>query len=536
MRRAQQLFWHVLQSAPTQGSEPNQAQPFDPITGHGGKVPNFINGKFVPSKATDFIENLDPATQELISLVPESTEEEMRECIDGAAKAQKQWKLVPPQVRARVMFKLKELIEQHKDRLAECVSLEHGKTLPDAHGDVFRGLEVVEMSCNLPTLMQGETVPGIARDMDTQSQLEPLGVIAAVTPFNFPVMIPLWMIPVALGTGNAVVMKPHKSDPGPVMILADLLQQAGLPDGLFQIFHGSRRGVKYLCADDKIEAMSFVGSTPACDDIYKMCAAARRPKRVQLNGGAKNHAIVMPDMDKESAINAITGAAFGACGQRCMALSHMVVVGEEGKRMIPDLVDVAKNLRVSKGTTPGADFGPLVTKDAKTYVESVIDSAERDGAKIELDGRNFTVDGFEKGNFVGPTVISGVTKDMQCYKDEIFGPVLTISTEPDLDSAIQFANANPYGNGTCIFTKDGVAARKFSQEIECGMVGVNVPIPVPTPQFSFTGWKDSMRGDLHFYGKQGVQFFTRTKTISSFWDQNRGTMEMVANFKDPNKK
>lgn len=504
----------------------------DTVTGHGGRVPNFINGQFLQSAAVTFIENLNPATQELISLVPESTDDEMQQCVEGAAKAQKLWKKVPPQARARVMFRFKALLEQNKDRLARCVTLEHGKTIPDAHGDVFRGLEVIEFSCGIPSLMQGESLSGLATDMDIVSQQEPLGVIAAVTPFNFPVMIPLWMIPVALATGNSVVMKPHKADPGPIMILAELLQQAGLPNGLFNIFHGSRRGVKFLCQHDAIQALTFVGSTPAADEIAKLCASCPKPKRIQLNGGAKNHAIIMPDVDKKSAVNAITGAAFGAGGQRCMALSHLVLVGRAAGDLLPELVESARKMKVTAGHEAGADFGPLVTRDAKKYVESVIGSAEKDGATINLDGRGYTAPGYEMGNFVGATIISDVKSGMQCYKDEIFGPVLTISTEPDLDAAIAFTNRNNFGNGTAIFTSSGASARQFSQEIECGMVGVNVPIPVPTPQFSFTGWKDSMRGDLHFYGKQGIKFYTRTKTVTSLWDPSQKTLQAEFAFKD----
>jgi len=500
-----------------------------PITGHGGKVPNFINGKFVQSNATEWIENLNPATQELISLVPKSTAAEMQECIDGALIAQAKWKVTPPQVRARVAFKLKELIEANMDKLAACISLEHGKTIPDAKGDVFRGLEVVEMACSIPTMLQGETLPTLAKNLDTYSQREPLGIIGAITPFNFPAMIPLWMMPVALGCGNAVIMKPHKADPGPVMLLTELHRQAGLPDGLLQIFHGDRAGVEFLGMHKDVQAMTFVGSTPAADAIAAMCA--KTGKRYQLNGGAKNHAIVMPDMDLESAVNGVAGAAFGACGQRCMALAHVVVVGG-AEAFIPAMVKKAEGMRVTGGQEKGCDFGPLVTKEAKQYVESVIQSAQEEGAKLELDGRGYVAKGFEKGNFIGPTVITNVDQDMRCYKEEIFGPVLTISTVPDLDAAIKFTNRNQYGNGTCIFTKSGGAARKFANEIEVGLVGVNVPVPVPLPQFSFTGWKDSMRGDLHFYGKQGVQFYTRMKTVSTFWDFSDKTLDLETGFTD----
>merc|ERR1719478_171841 len=336
-------------------------------------------------------------------------------------------------------------------------------------------------------------------------------------------------MPVALGCGNAVVMKPHKADPGPVMLLTELHRQAGVPDGLLQIFHGDRAGVEFLSMHKDVHAMTFVGSTPAADRIAEMCA--KNGKRYQLNGGAKNHAIVMPDMDKESAVNAVVGAAFGACGQRCMALSHVVVVGERTD-FVTDLVNAARKLKVSCGQDKDTDFGPLVTKDAKRYVEGVITSAAEEGAKIELDGRGITVEGYEKGNFVGPTVITGVSQDMRCYQEEIFGPVLTVTQVPDLDSAIKFTNKNRYGNGTAIFTKNGGAARKFANEIEVGLVGVNVPVPVPLPQFSFTGWKDSMRGDLHFYGKQGVQFYTRMKTVSTFWDFSDKTLDFETGFTD----
>lgn len=492
-------------------------------------MPNYINGKLTQSKTTEWVENLNPATQELISLVPKSTAEEMKECIDGALKAQAKWKITPPQVRARIVFKYKALVEENMDKIARCISLEHGKTIPDAKGDVFRGLEVVEMACNIPSMLQGETLPTLAKNLDTYSQREPLGIIGAITPFNFPAMITLWMMPVALGTGNAIIMKPHKADPGPVMMLADLWKQAGLPDGLLQVFHGDRKGVEFLCNDPAIKAVTFVGSTPAADAIAEMCA--KTGKRYQLNGGAKNHAIVMPDMDLESAVNGVVGAAFGACGQRCMALSHVVVVGGDDK-FIPAVVDAAKKLKVNGGQEKDSDFGPLVTKESKVYVEGVIDSAEKEGAKVVLDGRGLVVPGYEAGNFIGPTVITKVAQGMRCYDEEIFGPVLTITEVPDLDAAIEFTNKNRYGNGTCIFTRSGGAARKFATEIEAGMVGVNVPVPVPLPQFSFTGWKDSMRGDLHFYGKQGVQFYTRMKTVSTMWNFSNEALALETGFTD----
>ena len=463
------------------------------------RVQNFINGQFEDSKATKWFDVINPATQEVVCQVPQSTPEELKRAEDGAAAAFQTWKEVPVQQRQRILFNYQQLIREHTEELAHSITTEQGKTLADARGDVFRGLEVVEQSCNQGVLLMGETLEGLAKGLDTYSIRQPLGVTAGICPFNFPAMIPLWMFPVATACGNTMLVKPSEKDPGATMILARLAKQAGYPDGVVQVVHGGHDTVNFVCDAPAIKAISFVGGNAAGEYIHARGTA--NGKRVQANLGAKNHATILPDANKEATLNALLAAAFGAAGQRCMALSTVIFVGES-KQWIPELVERAKQLKTGSGMDPTTDVGPLITTASKERVESLIEQGIQHGAKCLLDGRGVSVPGFEKGNFVGPTWLHGVTKENPAYSEEIFGPVL-VSLEMDtLEEAIAFTNSSKYGNGCAIFTNSGAAARKYVHEIDVGQVGVNVPIPVPLPFFSFTGSRGSIRGDIHFFGKQ----------------------------------
>ncbi|KAG2185934.1 hypothetical protein INT43_002372 [Umbelopsis isabellina] len=477
---------------------------------------NYINGEFVESSTDRWIELRNPATQELVTMVPETTREELDAATSSAQHAFKEWSQTSVLSRQRIMLDLQYLIRKNQDRIAENIVLEQGKTLIDAKGDVFRGLQVVEQACSLTSMLMGEKLT-VAKDMETYTFREPLGVTAGICPFNFPAMIPLWMFPLALATGNTMVLKPSERDPGASMMLAQLAAEAGVPKGVLNIVHGSIDTVNYICDEPRIKAISFVGSDHAGKHIYDRGGA--NGKRVQANLGAKNHGVILPDASKQSTLNALAGAAFGAAGQRCMALSTAIFVGE-AQDWIPELVDRAKALKVSYGMEPDTDVGPLITVQAKERVERLIQSGVDQGAKLLLDGRGIKPKGYENGNFVGPTIISDVMTNMDCYKEEIFGPVLVCLKAETLDDAIEIINANPYGNGTAVFTNSGPNARKFQQEIDVGQVGINVPIPVPVPPFSFTGSRGSILGDLNFYGKSGVQFYTKLKTVTSLWKES----------------
>lgn len=474
----------------------------------------YIDGKLVESSTKEFFDVINPATQELVTRTPMCTTEEMNAATESAQKAFQEWKETSVSNRVRIMFKLQDLIVKNMDKVASLITNEQGKTLPDARGDVFRGLEVVEHACSAATLMMGETAENVSKNVDIYSYLQPLGVTAGITPFNFPAMIPLWMFPMALVCGNTFLLKPSERVPSASMFLAQLTKEAGLPDGVLNVIHGGKKSVDFVCDHPAIRAISFVGGGQAGKYIHARGTA--NGKRVQSNMAAKNHATILPDASKERTLDALAGAAFGASGQRCMALSCAVFVGE-AKNWIPELAERAKKLKVSAGATAGADLGPLISKEAKERVNRIIGNAANEGAKIVLDGRNIKVAEFPNGNFIGPTIISDVKPHMECYKEEIFGPVLVCMTADTLDEAIQLINNNPYGNGTAIFTKSGAAARKYQHEIDVGQVGVNLPIPVPLPFFSFTGSRASFVGSTHFYGKQGVTFYTQTKTITSMW-------------------
>ncbi|MDE2305579.1 MAG: CoA-acylating methylmalonate-semialdehyde dehydrogenase, partial [Gammaproteobacteria bacterium] len=397
---------------------------------------------------------------------------------------------------------------------AAILTAEQGKTLPDAEGDVFRGLEIVEHAASIGTLQLGEVGNNIATGVDTFTMLQPLGVCAGITPFNFPAMIPLWMFPMAIVCGNTFVLKPSEQDPLTPMLLAELAIEAGIPPGVLNIVHGGKRAVEAVCTHPDVVAVSFVGSTAVGTHVYQL--ASQHGKRVQSMMGAKNHAVVMPDANKEQSLNALVGATFGAAGQRCMATSVAVMVGET-RNWIPDIVAKAKQLKVNAGAEKGADLGPVISRNAKNRILGLIEDGVREGATLELDGRGVKIAGYEHGNFVGPTVFSGVKPNMKIYTTEIFGPVMVIVCVDTLGEAIELINANPFGNGTGIFTQSGAVARKFQNEIDVGQVGINVPIPVPVPIFSFTGSRGSKLGDLGPYGKQVVQFYTQTKTITTRW-------------------
>ncbi|KAL2634366.1 hypothetical protein R1flu_005845 [Riccia fluitans] len=466
------------------------------------KVKLLIGGEYVDSQAVEWIDVINPATQEVISKLPLATSHEFEAAVKAAKEAFPKWRSTPVTARQRIMLKLQELIRRDMDKLAANITTEQGKTLADARGDVFRGLEVVEQACGMANAQMGEFVENVSSGIDTYSIRQPLGVCAGICPFNFPAMIPLWMFPMAVTCGNTFILKPSEKDPGAAMMLAELAAEAGLPAGVLNIVHGTHDVVNRICDDPDIKAVSFVGSDAAGMHIY--ARASQTGKRVQCNMGAKNHGVVLPDAAFESTVNALVGAAFGAAGQRCMALSTVVFVGDS-HRWEEALKQKAEALKVTVGTEPGADVGPVISKQAKERVCNLVESGVQAGARLVLDGRNVRVPGYEHGNFVGPTILSDVTPDMECYKQEIFGPVLLCMKAGSLDEAIQIVNNNKYGNGTAIFTQSGAAARLFQHEIDVGQVGINVPIPVPLPFFSFTGWRGSFAGDLNFYGKAGLK-------------------------------
>lgn len=479
----------------------------------------YVNNQFVQSKATQWIDVHDPATNNLVTRVPQNTHDELLAAVDAAETAFKSFKNTSILSRQQIAFNFVKLIRENWDRLAASITLEQGKTLPDARGDVLRGLQVAESSTAIPQQLLGEFLE-VSKDMETKMYREPLGVVAAICPFNFPAMIPLWSIPLAIVTGNTLVLKPSERDPGAALILADLAREAGAPPGVINIVHGSAPTVDFILDEPRIKAISFVGSDKAGQYIYTRGTA--NGKRVQANLGAKNHAVLVPDANKNFAINSIVGAAFGAAGQRCMALSALVTVGES-KNWVSEIAERAKALKVGGGFVEGVDVGPVITPQSKKRIVEIIDDAEKQGATILLDGRGYVNQEFPNGNFVGPTVITGVKPGMRAYDEEIFGPVLVVVEVDTLDEAITLINKNKYGNGSAIFTQSGSTGYKFQKEIEAGQVGINVPIPVPLPMFSFTGNKGSFLGDLNFYGKAGLMFLTQYKTVTTHWRSEDAT-------------
>ncbi|TXR35539.1 CoA-acylating methylmalonate-semialdehyde dehydrogenase [Ectopseudomonas mendocina] len=473
-----------------------------------------IDGHWLPSQTTDMIEVTDPATQEVIALAPRATTEEIEAAVVGAQQAFLTWREVPVSERARLMLRYQHLLKEHHDELAEILAAETGKTLADAKGDVWRGIEVAEHAANIASLMMGETVENVAREIDTASWIQPLGVCVGITPFNFPAMIPLWMFPLAIACGNAFILKPSEQDPMTPNRLAELFIEAGAPAGVLQVLHGGREQVDALLVHPLVRAVSFVGSVTVGQHVYR--TGTQHLKRVQAFAGAKNHMVIMPDAPKDQVISNLLGASCGAAGQRCMAISVAVFVGES-KQWIDELATQMAALRPGHGQDTGAAYGPLISPQARQRVLSLIDEGKAEGAECLLDGSQCTVAGYPDGNWVGPTLFRGVTAKMSLYREEIFGPVLVCMEVDSLEEAIELVNASPYGNGTSLFTRSGGAARHFQHAVEVGQVGINVPIPVPLPFFSFTGWKGSFYGDLHAYGKQAVRFYTETKTVTSRW-------------------
>ncbi|WP_409525792.1 CoA-acylating methylmalonate-semialdehyde dehydrogenase [Nitrincola sp. MINF-07-Sa-05] len=458
----------------------------------------------------------NPSTGEVGAHVALASKETVEAAIASAAAAFPAWRNTPPAKRARVMYRFKELLEQNADKIVELIGREHGKISHDAMGELQRGIENVEFACYAPELLKGEHSKNVGPSIDSWSEHQPLGVVAGITPFNFPAMVPLWMYPMAIVCGNCFVLKPSERDPSSTLFIAQLLQDAGLPPGVLNVVNGDKEAVDTLLTDSRVEAVSFVGSTPIAEYIYQTAAA--HGKRCQALGGAKNHAIVMPDADMDNAVEALTGAAFGSSGERCMAISVAVAVGDEAADLLVSKLKARmQSLKVGAFSDSSNDFGPLITAAHKEKVQGYIHSAEEEGAVVVVDGRDPAVSGFDQGFFVGGTLIDQVKPGMRCYEEEIFGPVLVVVRVDTMQEAMDLIDAHEYGNGTCLFTRDGEAARYFSDNIKVGMVGINVPLPVPVSYHSFGGWKRSLFGDLYAYGPDAVRFYTRRKTITQRW-------------------
>lgn len=503
MNNLEQFSSETMQSNDGQSAQATQ------VVGH------FINGKVV-SKSAKRQPVYNPATGQISKAVEIADRQTVNEVVRVAEQAFPAWRDTPVIKRARVMFRFKQLLEENAEKICELIGQEHGKISHDAKGELQRGIENVEYACGAPELLKGEYSKNVGPDIDSWSEFQPLGVVAGITPFNFPAMVALWMFPMALVCGNCFVLKPSEKAPSVVLFLAELLKQAGLPDGVFNVVNGDKEAVEALLHHPKIQAISFVGSTPIAEYIYR--TATSTGKRCQALGGAKNHAIIMPDADIDNVVTSLLGAAFGSSGERCMALSVAVAIGDEIADIVIDkLTQEMQKLKFGHYADSNNDFGPLITQVHKDKVQAYIQSAEQQGAKIVVDGRDAKPEGYENGFFVGPTLIDQVTPKMTSYQQEIFGPVLQVMRVDTMQEAMQLINEHEYGNGTCIYTRDGEAARYFSSHIQVGMVGINVPLPVPVAYHSFGGWKRSLFGDLHAYGPDGVRFYTRRKTITQRW-------------------
>jgi len=479
-------------------------------------IQNAINGLKVTSASTRTQPVFNPATGEASATLPLSTVDEVNAAVAAAKAAAPAWATTPPMKRVKPMFKFKELLEKNANEIARAISNEHGKTHADALGELARGIDVVDFACGIPHLLKGEFSRNVGPDIDSWSDRQALGVVAGITPFNFPAMVPMWMFPVAIACGNTFVLKPSERDPSAPMLIWELFQEAGLPPGVFNIVHGDKTAVDALLDHPDVAAISFVGSTPIAEYIYSRGTA--NGKRVQALGGAKNHMIIMPDADMDQAVDALMGAGYGSAGERCMAISVAVPVGEEtANRLVEALTPKVRALKVGPATDPETEMGPVVTADAKRKITGLIDKGVAEGAKLVVDGRGLTLQGYENGFFLGGSLFDHVTKDMTIYKDEIFGPVLSVVRANTYDEAAHLINTHEYGNGTAIFTRDGDAARAFADKIEVGMVGINVPLPVPVAYHSFGGWKRSLFGDHAIYGPEGVRFYTRIKTVTARW-------------------
>lgn len=478
-------------------------------------IGHYINGQHIVGKSGRFSDVYNPATGEVSAKLSNANVTETQAAIAAAHAAFPAWSATPALRRARIMFKFKALLDERANDLAKAISLEHGKTISDARGEVTRGIEVVEFSCGLPHLMKGDFNDNVGTGIDTYSMHQPLGVVAGITPFNFPIMVPLWMIPMALATGNTFVLKPSEKTPSASLMIADLLAEAGLPAGVFNLVNGDKEAVDVLLADKRIQAISFVGSTPIAEHIYS--TGTKNGKRVQALGGAKNHLVVMPDADLDQVADALIGAGYGSAGERCMAISVAVTVGNIADALVEKLKEKIKTITIDQGHNEKADMGPLVTPQHFAKVKEYVDLGVTEGANLVVDGRSYRHAGHENGFFLAPCLFDHVTKNMRIYQEEIFGPVLSVVRTSSFEEALQLVNDHEFGNGTAIFTRDGEAAREFTNRVQAGMVGVNVAIPVPIAFHSFGGWKRSLFGDHHIYGTEGIRFYTRLKTTTSRW-------------------
>ncbi len=485
-------------------------------------IVHFIHGQRTAGQGSRTQDVFNPATGAVTGCVSLGDAADVDAAVAAAQAAFPAWADTPPIRRARVMFKFLELVNQHKDELARLITAEHGKVFTDAQGEVARGIDIIEFACGIPQLLKGDFTDQVSTGMDNWTIRQPLGVVAGITPFNFPVMVPMWMFPVAIAAGNTFVLKPSPIDPSPALFMGELLQQAGLPDGVYNVVQGDKTVVDALLAHPDVKAVSFVGSTPIANHIYE--TGARHGKRVQALGGAKNHMVVMPDADLDQAVDALIGAAYGSAGERCMAISVAVLVGDVADRIMPKLVERTKALQVLDGTNLAAEMGPIVTEAARQRIRGDIEAGEKEGATLLVDGRGFdgaqAGDGCENGFWLGGTLFDHVTTDMRIYREEIFGPVLSCVRVPDFASAVQLVNHHEFGNGVSCFTRDGNVAREFSRRIQVGMVGINVPIPVPMAWHGFGGWKKSLFGDMHAYGEEGVRFYTKQKSIMQRWPES----------------
>ena len=478
-------------------------------------IEHFIDGKVFSGGSKRKGKIFNPATGEQTSEVKLAIAADVNHAVESAKKAFLSWSITPPLQRARVMFKFKELIEKNSDELTKIIVSEHGKVYEDARGSLTRGLEVVEYACGIPQLLKGEFTENVGSNVDSWSLRQPIGVCAGITPFNFPAMVPMWMFPMAIACGNTFILKPSEKDPSCSMRLAELLSEAGLPSGVFNIINGDKESVDALIEHKDVAAMSFVGSTPVAKYIYENCA--KNEKRVQALGGAKNHCVVMPDCDLDQAVNGLMGAAYGSAGERCMAQSVAVAVGNIGDQLVKNLIKKVEALKVGPGLDKKSEMGPLVTKEHLKKVKEYVDIGEKEGAKLVADGRNLSLQGYENGFFIGGCLFDQVTKNMRIYKEEIFGPVLSVVRAKNFNEALDLVNDHEFGNGASIFTRDGDTGRTFANKTKIGMVGINIPIPVPMAFHSFGGWKRSLFGDQHMHGPEGIRFYTKLKTITSRW-------------------
>ena len=479
------------------------------------EIGHFIGGKHVAGTSGVFSPVHNPASGDVIAKVALANPAEVDIAVAAASAAFPAWAATPPLRRARVMFKLVDLLNRDRKEMSAIITEQHGKVLSDADGEVQRGLEVVEFACGIPHLLKGEFTDTVGTGIDAWSIRQPLGVVAGITPFNFPLMVPLWMVPVALATGNCFILKPSEKDPSAALKLAELLKEAGLPDGVFGVVQGGREAVEAILAHPGIAAISFVGSTAIAETIYK--GGTSHGKRVQALGGAKNHLVVMPDADIDDAVDALMGSAYGAAGERCMAVSVAVAVGSAGDALVAKLAPKVRALKIAPGVDPEAEMGPLVTREHLAKVSGYVDLGVKEGASLIVDGRGLKLQGYENGFFLGGCLFDHVTTDMRIYKDEIFGPVLSVVRAPDIATATRMINEHAYGNGVALFTNDGGTARDFTNQVQIGMVGINVPIPVPMSFHSFGGWKGSLFGDHHVYGMEGVRFYTKYKAVTQRW-------------------